>query len=87
MDSTEMESETGAAGYSGEGPMSTVVAVELADALDESPTESPPLADAVDTDALDRLFRNSDADIELTFSHADRRIFLSDAGVTIRLER
>ena len=46
-----------------------------------------PLADTIDTDALDQLFRNSDADVELTFSHADRRIFVSEAGVTVEPER
>lgn len=84
MDSTDKGAGVEHAGYSGEGPMSTVIALELASALDQPPTESPPLADTVDTDALDRLFRNSDADIELTFSHADCRIFVSDAGVTVK---
>ena len=78
---------TATTGYSEEGPMSTTIALELADALDRSPTESPPLADTIDTDALDQLFRNSDTDVELTFSHADRRIYVSEAGVTVEPER
>lgn len=84
MGPTDVGAGTESVAYTGEQPITTVIALELADALDQPPTESPPLANSIDTDALDRLFRNSDADIELTFSHADRRIFVSEAGVTVK---
>jgi len=72
---------------SGSMPMSTEIALALAAELDQGPMESPPLADSIDTDALDQLFRNSEDDVELTLSHAGRNIFVSAAGVTVEPKR
>jgi len=87
MEITDKGIGVGAPGHADGESMSTAIALELAAALEQQPTELPPLAETIDTDAIDRLFRNSDADIELTFSHADRRIFVSDAGVTVEPKR
>jgi len=87
MEITDTEANIDGQVRSGMEPMSTAIAMELASALDQGPTDSLPLAESIDTDALNRLFRNSDTDIELTFSHADRKIFVSAAGVTVEPKR
>ncbi|MEF8914613.1 MAG: HalOD1 output domain-containing protein [Natronomonas sp.] len=58
-------------------PVSMAVIATLSKLTGRSPTDLPPLHEAVDTDALDEVFRNgrdSNGDISVTFSIIDHTV-------------
>jgi len=67
----------------GDADTSTAVAMEIAAQLGKRVDETRPLAESIDPDALDRLFRADDTDIEVTFSHESFRVSVTSSGVEV----
>lgn len=64
---------------SGGGPPSETVVGAVADAEGVAPTDLPPLHGAVDTEALDALFRER-VPGSVTFDYADHTVLVSGDG-------
>lgn len=65
-------------------PASTATVLAVAEATGEAPTDLPPLAEAVDPEALDDLFSSAGPDTRLTFSYDGVRVTLrADDDVTV----
>lgn len=76
--------------WSGDVPLCTTVLALVADAVGVDPTGLPPLNDAVDPDALDRLFATREdgterppGDVSFPFAGVDVSV-LADGTVTAR---
>ncbi len=64
--------------------MSTTIAHELAAVMGIDPVEMTPLADSVDTDALDALFGTAATDAQFQFTHEGYRVLVTPTGIAIR---
>lgn len=68
-------------GTSSDSPSSMRVVEAVADELDTDPTElETPLAEAIDTDALDNLFKGPGNSVMISFSYYDHRISVEENG-------
>ncbi|ELZ46350.1 hypothetical protein C464_11063 [Halorubrum coriense DSM 10284] len=64
-------------------PPSTGVVEVVSDATGREPLALPQLYGVVDSDAMDSLFRSSDADPSLTFAFADCEVTVSGDGEVV----
>lgn len=66
------------------------VVTRLADHKECEPTALPPLFEAVDPDALERLVSTADANLTVQFRYAGRTVTVEnepDGGVAVRLRK
>lgn len=64
--------------------LSTAIVIELADRTDREIDELPPLYDAIDPTALDRLVDGADGSVSITFEYAGHRIAVEGREFEIR---
>lgn len=62
---------------------STVVAMEIAEQLGKAVDETTPLAESIDPDALDQLFRAGSDDLEVSFTHESHTVSVTSSGVEV----
>jgi len=75
-------------GTSSDSPASTRVVEAVADELDTDPTElETPLAEVIDTDALDNLFKGPGSSAIIRFSYYGHQISVKENDVIILSEK